>query len=80
MSDEATQPKPSTDDLPEAIRKISRGAERLLASGLNRKAVIVLLCHHSGMGQKIVVTVLDSLAALERSYTARPGATTKVRP
>ena len=71
---EKLTPATPVDDLPEAIRKVSRGMDRLLAQGLNRRAVIVLLCHHSKLGHGNVVKVLDSLADLERAYVVTPKA------
>lgn len=54
--------------LAKAITDISVAAKRLSQSGLNRKAVIVLIAHDSGLGQGVVRAVLDSLTDLQRTY------------
>lgn len=56
-------------DLATNIRKLSEGVEKLLASGLNRKAVVVLLKDHTGVSQKTINTVLDGLQELAKKYT-----------
>lgn len=61
--------EPEVDSLPEAIRKISAGLARLNSTGLNRKAVIVLLRHETGLGIGVIETVFDGLAELARKYT-----------
>lgn len=54
--------------LAKAITDISAAAKRLSQSGLNRKAVIVLIAHDSGLGQGVVRAVLDSITDLQRTY------------
>jgi hypothetical protein len=51
-----------------AIVEIGKAAKRLAASNLNRKAVIVLLSHQTGLGQGVIKTVLDGIADLESTY------------
>lgn len=62
---------PEPADMAEAIRRISDAAGRLMAAGLNRKALCVLLSHSSGESQRTVSKVLDSLASLAAEYTTR---------
>ncbi len=55
--------------LPDAIREISRGLQKLRAQGLNRRAVEVLLADAcTAVGKPTVRRVLDGLADLEKKY------------
>jgi hypothetical protein len=54
--------------LAQAIVDIGKAAKRLAASRLNRKAVIVLLAHQTGIGQTVISNVLDGIEALEADY------------
>jgi hypothetical protein len=54
--------------LAQAIVEIGKASKRLASSALNRKAVIVLLSHDTGLGQGVIKTVLDSIANLEATY------------
>jgi hypothetical protein len=54
--------------LAQAIVEIGKAAKRLAASSLNRKAVVVLLSHQTGLGQGVVKAVLDGIADLESTY------------
>ena len=59
-----------TKVLAQAIVDMSRAMKALLASGLNRKAIIILVAAHSGIQNKSTVTaVLDSLETLAQAYT-----------
>jgi len=58
------------EKLVESIRKISRAVGRILKTGLNRKAVVVLLKDDTGLSGRVIENVLDSLEDLERKYTA----------
>lgn len=60
----------SADTLPEAIRKISAGVQRLSRLGLNRKSVIVLLVHETKIGARTIEEILDGLADLAHKYTS----------
>jgi hypothetical protein len=51
-----------------AIVEIGKAAKRLAQSSLNRKAVIVLLAHQTGLGQGVIKTVLDGISDLESTY------------
>ena len=55
--------------LAQAIVDISAAVKRLAASGLNRKAIVVLLSHDSGQPQYVIENVLSSLEQLSRDYT-----------
>jgi hypothetical protein len=56
-------------DLATLVRRVSEGMDRLLKSGLNRKAVVVLLHHHTGIGIRDLQAVLDGLTTLAKQYT-----------
>ena len=55
--------------LAEAIIKISAAAEALRKSGLNEKAIIVLIADKTKFSKNTIRTVLDGLADLRRTYT-----------
>ena len=55
--------------LAQAIVDISAAAKKLAASGLNRRAIVLLVAHTSGTSQTAVKAVLDSLESLTRDYT-----------
>lgn len=57
------------EKLVESIRKISKAVGRILKTGLNRKAVIVLLKDDTGLSGRVIENVLNSLEDLERKYT-----------
>lgn len=75
----ATQPatvtsaQSATDDLAEAIRKISRAADALVRSGINRKGIVILLSAETQLPRTTVGHVLDGLENLERQYTRPVG-------
>jgi hypothetical protein len=58
------------EPLAETIRKVSKAIDSLKRSGLNQRAVVVLLADATGVGKKEIVAVLDGLANLERRYCA----------
>ncbi len=60
-------------DLAANIRKLGEGMEKLLASGLNRKAVVVLLKDHTSVPQRTINVILDGLQELAKKYTVTPG-------
>lgn len=51
-----------------AIRDIGEAARRLKSSGLNRKAVVLLLADSSKCSRSAVNAVLDAMEQLERDY------------
>ena len=57
------------DVLATAIVKISEAAEALKRSGLNQRAVVVLLSDKTKYGKSMIEDVLDGLADLKRDYT-----------
>lgn len=57
--------------LADVIVKISDGMTKLLASGLNRKAIIVLLHDSTDQPKYRIEAVLDGLDSLRAAYTRR---------
>ena len=57
--------------LAQAIVDLGNASKRLAASSLNRKAVVVLLAHQTGLGQGVVKTVLEGISELEATYLRR---------
>ena len=64
------QPVP-TEILADAIVDISRGVKRLTASGLNRKAIEVLIRDSCGVSLTDIRKVIDSLGTLADKYTTK---------
>lgn len=58
-----------TKVLAQAIVDIGKAARALAASGLNQKAIIVLVSHDSKQPQYQVKLVLESLQNLAKTYT-----------
>jgi hypothetical protein len=56
-------------DLSEAIGRIDGAMKTLLKSGLNRKAVIVLLHDYTKVSKRDIETVLSGLENLKEMYT-----------
>ena len=56
--------------LAQAIVDISKAAEALASSGLNRGAIVLLVAHSASVPQGTVKAVLDSLESLTRDYTS----------
>lgn len=63
----AENPEP-TIILAEAVTKISDGMTSLLTSGLNKKAIVILLQAETGLGKGTISTVLDALPRLKGWY------------
>lgn len=63
-----SEPPQSTEILAEAIVRIGDSVAKLNASGLNRRAVVVLLRDATGLGKKDIETVLDALPRLRGWY------------
>lgn len=62
--------KPVADSvLAQSIVDISKAMAKLATSGLNRKAIVLLVAHSSLCSQREVKAVLDSLESLQRDYT-----------
>lgn len=56
-----------------SIREISEGIRKLRAGRLNDKALLLLLSHASGIGQRQVERVLDALKTLDSTYLKPQG-------
>lgn len=66
-----TKKSDATDDKPnlaEAISRIADGMQQLLKSGLNRRAIVVLLRDATGCNKTDIERVLDGLQTLARDY------------
>lgn len=59
----------SREVLAQTIVDISTSMKRLLASGLNRKAIIILIHDQSRIGKREIELVLNNLDALAEDYT-----------
>lgn len=59
---------PPADDLAAAILELAAGVKKLEASRLNRKAILVLLAHHTKLGQREIAAVLEAIPQLARAY------------
>lgn len=60
--------EPTIHELTGAIEAISDGMRKLRESRLSDKAILLLLSHSSGIGQRDVQRVLDALANLGADY------------
>jgi hypothetical protein len=69
MAEQKPPPDPAT--LAEAIVKISAGFESLKKSGLNQRAIVVLLNDWTGVGKRDVDNVLIGLRDLATIYCAK---------
>ena len=64
-----TEGKPeSTEILAEAITRISDSMEKLLASGVNMNAIIILISHDTKLGKATIKKVFDSMKRLKGWY------------
>lgn len=63
-----SDPPESKEILAEAIVNIGAAARKLEASGLNKKAIVILLQAQTKLPQRDITLVLDSLPQLERWY------------
>lgn len=61
---------PSKETLAAAIVTISEGVTALLKSGLNRKAIVILLAASTGVTRQNINAVLDGLATLKKDYAS----------
>lgn len=75
---QAPQEKPAelTDNdyqrIAESIRRIGEVGKKLTASGLNRKAVTVLLHHATNVSKRDIGFVLNGIEALPRLFLTKP--------
>lgn len=63
-----SDPPESKEILAEAIISIGDAVNKLKSSGINEKAVIVLIRDKTGLPKGTIKTVLDSLPQLQRWY------------
>ena len=54
--------------LAEAIVSISSSMSKLLASGMNRRAVVTLIAYDTGVSRTHIDAVLNSLESLKHNY------------
>jgi len=59
------------DILAQAIVDISESAKALTASGLNERAIVVLLHDHTGIPMGDIKMVLHGIGELRKAYTTR---------
>lgn len=67
----APPPPPDPQVLAASIDAISASLRKLMGSGLNRKAITVLVHYDTGISQREISAVFDSLDGLSRKYTSR---------
>lgn len=63
-----SDPPESKEVLAEAIVKISDGFDAMLKSGLNRRAVIILLNHRTKVSMGDIRIILDGLKQMKGWY------------
>lgn len=63
-----SDPPETTEILAEAIVRIGDAVTKLNNSGLNRKAIIILLHEATKVGKKDIETILDALPRLRGWY------------
>lgn len=63
-----SDPPESKQILAEAITRISDGYTELLRSGINRKAIVILIQAETRLPQRDINTVLDALPRLKGWY------------
>lgn len=56
------------EDFPGMVTRISGSVDALLKSGINKKAVIILLCHETKLPQRDVKRLLDELSQLAKNF------------
>jgi hypothetical protein len=62
----------SAELIAQSITKVAYGFDRLNRSGLSLKAILLLLSHSSGVSQRDVKKVLQSMGSLKRDYLVKP--------
>lgn len=68
VSVKKSDPPETKEILAEAIVSIGKATNKLMASGLNKHAVIVLIQAQTKLPQRDIKTVLEALPQLERWY------------
>lgn len=61
-------PAETEEPLAQAIRQVSKGTAKLYKSGLNRKAVVILLADLTKVSKGNIEKILDGLKKLEETY------------
>lgn len=56
------------ETIADAVKNVSEGTKKLLNGRLNKRALLLLLSHASGVSQRQVESVLDAMAGLEKRY------------
>lgn len=59
-----------TPSFRDIVGEISGKVDALLKSGINKKAVIILLCHETKLSQRDVKKVLEELASLAKNFAS----------
>lgn len=69
MAETILGPDPAPfEDMAAGIERIAQAAEMIQKSGLNRSALLILVCARTGMSLRDVGAVLDSLNSLRAAY------------
>jgi hypothetical protein len=63
-----SDPPETKEILAEAITRIGAGFSSLVASGLNKKAIVVLIQAETKLPQRDIIAVLDALPRLRGWY------------
>lgn len=63
-----SDPPESKEVLADAVVNIGKATKKLLSSGMNEKAIIVLIHDYTKLPKSTIKTVLHSLPQLERWY------------
>jgi len=63
-----TKPEVSPETLADAVAKISTSMQKLLKSGLNKKAIVTLVKDDTNIPKHTIEQVLDSLKSLKERY------------
>ena len=72
MANKQADEETEEETLVEAIRSVSRGVESLRKSGLNRRAIIVLIHDATrNIGMREIGIILDTLPELADRYCAK---------
>lgn len=75
MKHEQSTMAPALEEIADGIIKLSKISEDIKKSRLTEKAILVLLNHVTGLPQKEIKLVFDSLPELERIYLKKKVAT-----
>ena len=68
VKQDPNKPPIGKEVLAESITRISDAVDRLLSSGLNRRAVIALLHDKTKVRKSEIETILDGLESLKKDY------------